>query len=179
VPDAEKSPTSSSVKTIAMKRTLITAALILLIDAFVLNQGLIAVLALAWALVILLPMAIVSVFRDHSQARQRFFRAAIYVLAALAVFGANALNNMLARHRANQVIVALQEFKAVNGKYPDRLDQLVPKFLRKVPRPKYTLDSSNTFDYFSSSSAVLMYRVLPPFGRAIYRLEEKKWSYLD
>lgn len=61
----------------------------------------------------------------------------------------------------------------------DRLEDLVPEFLPKVPLAKYTV-SQNEFQYFSSEgSHHLSYMAIPPFGRRIYEFETGKWRFLD
>lgn len=85
-----------------------------------------------------------------------------------------------ARNHAAQVIDACRAYQARHGMLPDHLEDLVPEFLARVPRAKYTLQWGE-FTYWTSSrtSHTLMYVSLPPFGRRVYHFEEGRWSVLD
>jgi hypothetical protein len=48
---------------------------------------------------------------------------------------------------AERVIKACDEFRVVNGRYPGKLDELVPKYLPSVPPAKYCLGGN--FWYFN------------------------------
>jgi hypothetical protein len=64
-------------------------------------------------------------------------RTAIPVLTLGLVLGNNALQLSRARGNAHRIIDACEQFHATNGKYPTKLDELVPRYLNAVPRAKY------------------------------------------
>lgn len=39
--------------------------------------------------------------------------------------------------QGNEIVDALERYFAENKRYPDSLDKLVPKYLTKIPRPKW------------------------------------------
>jgi hypothetical protein len=150
------------------------------LDALILGLGAITFIV-GWVMVVL---GVLDVVRGAGSDRaSRGMRTIIaYAILDAAVFGTNYGNNKLAHHRAEQIAVALDAFKADHGSYPATLEQLVPRYLPSVPLAKYTLmPMYNRFDYSSSGTdrAFISYVAIPPFGRPFYRLETKKWGYLD
>ena len=160
--------------------SLVGAAVVYVLDAFVLNQGALAALVALGSLVALVPAVIVgAVRRDWLTALRGLVRAGIFVLTAAAVLGTNAWQNWMAHRRAEDVIDACERYRAVNGHYPERLTDLVPGLLPREPRAKYVLMFGG-FDYHAHPDHhTLGYVALPPFGRPYYVLEERRWGYLD
>ncbi len=152
--------------------------LLVFVDAFWLNQGLIALLVAAWAVVVGLPRALGA--RKFAGFRRR--RAAvvgIYFASAVLVFSCNWANNLHAQAQAERVIAAVEAYHADHRRYPGSLEDLVPKYLPAVPRAKYTL-GFNEFVYRADPErATLQYVRLPPFGRPYYVFQGRKWGYLD
>jgi len=153
-------------------------AVLVLADAFWINQGVISLLVALWAILIGLPRGVLA--RKFAGARLR--RAgilAIYVAAAATVWTCNWANNLHARQEAEVVIAAVKAFRADNQRYPRTLGELVPRYVDAVPRAKYTL-SLNHFTYLPAGEAPLLYYVaLPPFGRPTYSFATGRWGYLD
>lgn len=137
----------------------------------------IAFLMLVISVFILFPIAVYHqlMYRDG---RQRYMRFAIYASAALLVFGANYANNSLARARARELVEAIERYHTENGNYPKSLQELIPRYINKVPRAKFTMPGE--FYYATSENgAVLFYMEVPPFGRPTYDFEKRSWGYLD
>jgi hypothetical protein len=85
----------------------------------------------------------------------------------------------MARDRAESLIVAVERFQAQHGRYPERLEEMVPELVAEIPRAKYVV-IADRFRYFKSGSRhSLMYVEMPPFGRRIYTFEDRKWTTLD
>jgi hypothetical protein len=150
------------------------------VDAFVLNQGALAVVIALFFIAALVPvLAFVAIKRELGRALSWFVRAGIFTLTAAAVLGTNYLQNLLARHRAEEVIAACERYHLAHGSYPDQLSDLVPALLPGVPRAKYVLAFGH-FDYHAAAGRhTLGYTALPPFGRPFYVFEELRWGYLD
>ncbi|MGZ5049358.1 MAG: hypothetical protein ACXWBI_18950 [Usitatibacter sp.] len=160
-------------------RLAITLSIVLvLVDAFVLSQGGISLLVGAWLILVSLPMALF--FKRYRGVRLIQLASIGVGLAAVAtVFTVIALQNRMARHRAEAVIAAVEAFHADQKRYPDRLEQLVPKYLESVPRAKYTLMFGDFMYHNYGADPTLMFTALPPFGRPTYRFAKGKWGYLD
>lgn len=161
-------------------RTVIIASALFVLDAFVLNQGTIAIITIAIVLPVMLIRAIFA-RKDKELLKKRLTSAGIYAVMAGMILVSNLLNNNLARKRAETIIAACEQYKVKNGKYPDKLSSLVPEFLGEVPKAKYLLSASyDVFRYISSEGRhSLMYTETPPFGRPYYVLEERQWEYMD
>jgi hypothetical protein len=77
---------------------------------------------------------------------------------------------------ANLIIEALQSYKEDNGFYPDKLQDITPLYLEKLPKSNY---SNRDFIYEKSEDSYqLVY--LGAFGvEATYHSSTKLWSYDD
>lgn len=149
-----------------------------MIDAYFFGQGLISIILLICGVFHFLPRAI-AVREDSGLFRLCLSKAVIVSIAGLAALGAIVYGNMVARERAETLVVAVEQFHAKHGRYPERLEEVVPVFIAEIPKAKYVL-TAETFRYFSKdSSHWLMYVEVPPFGRRIYTFEDHKWTYLD
>lgn len=160
------------------RKTIITAFLLFVVDAFVLNQFMIAI----FTVILGIPALLVKLFKarkDSARMKLLVSKAGIYAVMVVLIIGANVVNNMVAEGRAKDIIAACEQFKVKNGRYPEKLSELVPDFLAKVPSAKYSLTGS-AFRYFSrQESHALMYEAVPPYGRKYYVFEKKVWESVD
>lgn len=142
------------------------------------EQGVIAGLVGLLLLTVYLPRSFMQRFQPCR--RERLIRFGIYMAAVLVVFGLRMFNTSLAQQRAHAIIRAVDAYKLKTGGYPDRLEQLVPAYLPKVPhKAKLTMMDAG-FRYSSrDGSHSLSYVSLPPFGRRIYTFETASWDRLD
>ena len=161
----------------SLARAVVLSGALVFFDALWLNQGLFSLLFAAGVLLIGLPRAFLRKLRPVR--RQRLRNLAVYLCAVLLVWVLNVLNNRIAQSRAEELIAAVKAYREKNGRYPERLQELVPSFITQVPLAKYTL-SFNTFTYVASDvDPLLIYAALPPFGRPVYSFAGGKWGYLD
>ena len=95
------------------------------------------------------------------------------------VLANNALQLRIAGANAQQVIAACEEFRAANGKFPESLEELVPRYMRAIPRAKYCLGYGE-FRYSNiDGSPILVWCAVPPFGQKVYNFEKRSWNYID
>lgn len=111
--------------------------------------------------------------------RERLLRFAIYLAAVGIVLSLIPINRNIARERAERIIAAVESYKAANGAYPDRLDQLAPRFLAEIPTKARLTFTDSGFRYLAGDSHTLMYVALPPFGRNTYNFETRSWGFID
>ncbi|MGA2617078.1 MAG: hypothetical protein ABSF26_05655 [Thermoguttaceae bacterium] len=78
---------------------------------------------------------------------------------------------------AERVIKACDEFNNANGRYPRKLDELVPKYLPSVPPAKYCL--LEKFWYFNSDGHCSLMWSRYGFYRRFYNFDEKRWGNID
>ncbi len=163
---------------IKSKKLLITASILFILDAFVLNQGAISIVLLLLIIFLWLPKSAIKKHRDQSP-KIELTKALIYGLVSIAVFSSNVINNKIARNRANTLIQVIENFHQTTGQYPRTLTELVPSYIPKIPKAKYTL-MFNDFRYNNYKSNISIFYVsLPPFGRPTYVFNLKEWVYID
>lgn len=158
------------------KPILFSVALVVL-DAFLLNQGIISLFVALGVVFVGLPRAFLRKFAGAK--RQRFARLSVYLAAVVLVFALNVMNSRIAKSRAEEIIVAVQAYRAKHQRYPARLQDLMPDHLEHIPRAKYTL-WFNDFRYRAvADDPWLEYTELPPFGRPFYSFRRGAWFYMD
>jgi hypothetical protein len=164
------------------RMTTLFATGLFVFDAFVLNQGFVALLVILLVIFFFIPRALWALRKDRRLYLERLTQAGIYLLACFAVFAVNILQNRLADHRAVELGKACLAYHAKYNHYPQRLDDLVPEFIPSVPVAKYTLGGGGSFFYISHSTGsepMLFYEAMPPFGRRFYHMETGGWGFLD
>jgi hypothetical protein len=89
-----------------------------------------------------------------------------------------AVQYRIGKANVSQIIAACEEFHTATGAFPKKLDELVPRYLPSIPRAKYCL-ALGEFMYLNYGHPMLVWYVVPPFGRKIYDFDERRWGYLD
>ena len=161
-----------------MRRTVIIAIILFGLDAFWLNQGMIALITVLFALPIMIIKALFR-WKDKPLLKKRLTACGIYLLMSLLIFTSIFINNKLARSRAEMLIAACEKYKDNKNEYPKKLSDLVPNFIDDIPVAKYTLNSNRFYYTSSKDSHSLFYVAMPPFGRPTYFFEKQKWTYTD
>jgi hypothetical protein len=99
------------------------------------------------------------------------------------LFGLVLVNNkfqlQVADARAQRVIAACVAYHAANGKFPEKLNELVPQYMPYVPSARYCPGPWSQFHYFNRGTTTLFWYVFPPYDRKIYTFDTKSWSYLN
>jgi hypothetical protein len=161
-----------------MKKTIIIAVAVFILDAYLLNQGFIAVIFLA----LVAPITLIRAFwawKNTGIRKRRLSAAGIYFVMAVTVLACIQVGNGRAGRKAELLIAACEEYRTVNIVYPESLTDLVPDFIDKIPKAKYAY-AAGQFHYVSrEDSHLLWYVSFPPFGKRIYRFETKEWGFLD
>ena len=169
--------TPVAVRPWSLRKSLCWAVALIVVDAFILNQGVIAALVGVWTLGLSLPRAVLAKIREEKSLR--LAHVGILLGAVVMVFALNWANNQIARSRADTLVAVIKGFHQKHQRYPARLDELVPDFIGRVPVAKYTL-ISGPFQYVSRPGYhSLHYVEFPPFGRPVYHFEQDKWGDLD
>jgi len=161
-----------------ISRILIIASVLFFLDTFVLNQGAIALFT-AFILIIWMVPKLLYLLIRRRDVRFHLLKMLIFLLMAAGIFGLNYAQNQLAYSRAEKIIGAVEQYQRENGSYPGTLEELVPEYIKLVPRTKYTL-IYNKFSYSChADSPSLVFATFPPFGRQIYKFKTKEWGMLD
>ena len=156
-------------------KPVLLGSLLIFVDAFVVNQGVLAGLVVLFQIILGIPRIIRATSPDIKRVRLVSF--VIYMSAALVVFTANSVSNRIAHHRAEVLIASIKAYVSAENKYPEKLQDLVPKYISSVPNAKFSL-VFNKF-YYSSEHPFLMYVSLPPFTRPTYLFDKEKWQVVD
>jgi tetratricopeptide (TPR) repeat protein len=124
---------------------------------------------------------LVSILKNAIQRpgwRLALLRIAIPVLT-LGLILANAVYQFrISEANAARIITACEQFYVANGKYPNNLDELVPRYMLSIPPAKYCLGGK--FLYMrGEESHRLLWRESPPYFRKIYHFETRQWSYMN
>src|SRR5262249_26844822 len=105
-------------------KTSCLAASLFVLDVFILNQGLVAVILILLALFVFVPIALFLRRRDKRKYEQRLVKIAIYVVTGVAVLTSNTLQNRLADRRAIAIGNACLAYRAKYHQYPAELNDL-------------------------------------------------------
>ena len=150
------------------------------LDAFLLDQGILSALFLVVLICAIPVVALYSAVRKRwPEFRQRMATIGIYAAACLAAIGAVYLNNAMAARRAVRLGEACREFHTKYNRYPASLQELAPEFIAGVPAAKYTFMNSDFFYMKSDTDPEIYYVEVPPFGRRFYHVKSGSWGYLD
>jgi hypothetical protein len=149
-----------------------------IIDASFFGQGVISFILCVAGVLYFLPRAIAA-RQDEARFKLRLSKAAVTSIVGFAALGMIVYGNVIAGERAEKLVVAIEQFYAKHGRYPERLEDVAPAFISEIPRAKYVV-IADRFKYFESDSRhSLMYVEIPPYGRRIYTFEDRKWTTLD
>ncbi len=108
---------------------------------------------------VLLPMAVSAGKEPSGLRRQRWTRFLIYAFAVSMGWMLDHQASENEQRSYNRIIAAVEQYKAAEKRYPDTLEQLVPKYLTAVPRGRW-----GKFMYFSNNpdDAHLTHMSMPP-----------------
>jgi len=164
-----------SMKTHPLTKPLIAAFLLIFVDGYVLSQGVLISIVAVWQVV----AGLANVARSKTPETREIVlaRMGVFVIAAVAVFSFNALNNKIAQSRAEQLVTAIKAYRQAENQYPNELKDLVPKYIPMVPLAKYSM-MYNEFHY-SGKYHFLLYVSFPPFTRPSYFFDRNEWATVD
>lgn len=158
----------------ALRGTLVCALVVILFDVVLCGCYLFSALVCPiWCIVEAVRAALKPPGLDVAAAR-----VLIPILTGLLAFANDSAQRTIAMGNAQRVIEACERYHKANGAYPERLDELVPRYLNSIPRAKYCC-SWGEFWYFGAPRPLLLWYEVPPFGRRIYNFERGAWSWLD
>lgn len=163
-----------------LRKCVVFAASLFVIDAFFLNQGIFSGVV-AFVAFCCIPVALWSLVRkDTAKFRLQMKQIGIVMAGCFAVFGMNWLQNQMADRRAVELGTACLEFRDKTHHYPGHLHDLVPSVIPAVPPAKYTFMSSDFFYMIGvDGEPEIYYVVMPPFGRRFYHVEKGTWGFMD
>ncbi len=125
-----------------------------------------------------LLVALVRAGSGRASPRVAAARILAPVVTGLIVVVNSAIQGEIAMAGAARIIQACERYREDNGSYPEKLGDLVPRYLSSIPRAKYCC-AWNEFAYYSSQNTILWWTQIPPFGRRAYSFVNGDWRYVD
>lgn len=165
-------------KSVDFRRVLIVAAAIFFVDAYFWGQGLLAALTIFVAGFIFLPISIYEKIK-FSRDSQRIKKHLVYVVSGFLVFISFYANDKLAMYRAESLVQNLELYRQKKGSYPEKLQQLVPKYYSSVPKAKISAWGEFYYSSKTGQDPMLFYVIYPPFYRNGYNFQSKLWQPFD
>jgi len=169
-------------------RTFVLAVALFILDAFVSGGGFLSLLVIIFVLPVLVIRALWA-WKRRPLLLRRLGSVVIYFSAAVAAIIVVRADQEATRGRAEQVIAACEAYKQANDAYPEKLADLVPKFVSAIPKARLRgAMTPHSFRYIvagptgfvqTTNAHVLIYTSAPPFGRSYYVFEEKRWGFYD
>ena len=104
-------------------------------------------------------------------------RVSMPLLTVAIAFGNGKFQWKVSDANAQQVVKACEVFRAVNGRYPSKLDELVPNYLTLVPPAKHCV--TGVFHYYNSDGHCTLWWSRYGFYRRSYDFDKKRWSSRD
>lgn len=106
-------------------------------------------------------------------------RSLALCLTVFAILSTFMFNRHMGHVNARLIIKAVEDYRSEQGKYPERLEDLIPHYFSKVPRAAIRFSYTKYFYLRHKERHSLMWAEAPPFGRRTYHFETKEWSYID
>lgn len=167
---------------VSLKRPLMISAVLMLVlvagawylDAVV--AVMLCLLAAAWQVLRLLYYAVRRNSGALKLAGMRFLMWAVVMTGTIAAMGHYSSQ---ARTRGDTLVAALQAHRAKEGRYPDKLEALVPRDMTAIPEVTLNPVREGKFRYRSNGNSFrLMYVTGFRMGYE-YDSETAKWEALD
>ncbi len=127
-------------------------------------------------LLVAVVLVVLAFVEGRSPLRHHLQAASVYLCLFVGTMLLLNVNWRLAEHRAAPIIIACKDYRAATGKYPSRLDDLVPRFLPSVPNAKYTL-IANKFGYDADRPS--LYFAAMFHGVVFYDFQTDNWRTND
>lgn len=159
---------------------LVMAVLLVGLDLVVAGGGVMfTFLAFVGLVLVGLPWAAFA-WRERGILLTRLRSLGIVLLAGALVCAWFVFDDGRARDNLVAAAAALNQYKARAGRYPEKLEELVPAHLPRVPKARsFGLGATVYYRVDKEGRATLMYTSMPPFGRTVLDVQSGAWSLLD
>ena len=159
-------------------RASIAIAVALLVLDILVFQGFLVAFCTAYVVLWSVPQALAAWRRPEAR-RAWFIRSTAYGCAGLAMAGIVMLNRALAVQGAEDIVAAVENFRAAENRYPKELEELVPRYLDRLPRGDVRPWGS-IYRYWDVDEARFLSYTKPPWPvRHIYDFRKRQWRYDD
>jgi hypothetical protein len=151
----------------------LTLALVLVFFDAVLSGGCLFsyIVCPVWFLVALVRAGFGSANRSVATAR-----VLAPIITGVLVFGNFIIQSNFARGNAKRIVQACERYREDNGAYPEKLGNLVPRYLNSIPVAKYCLGANDFWYSNFEQTTTLMWMNAPPYGREYYNFQQRDWG---
>ncbi len=163
-----------------LTRAALVAGVLYIWDGFIFGMPFIGFFAAAAATVAYTLLSLNKFFKkEQDTARQLVFVAAVYLCAIMAIVSTHSYSQEMGENNARQIVSAVRAYHAEHGKYPQKLTELVPKHLSKIPRARLSVNS-DSFQYTGTGDDYqLQWLKVSPAIHRIYRFKGDEWLTID
>jgi len=102
---------------------------------------------------------------------------AIYLSIIAIVFGLYKARYIMDIYNGNKIVAAIEQYNKKNGVYPEKLEQLTPDFIEKVPK-NWTMHRTWFYDLYTENDYRLTF-IPYAFLKCSYYPKEKTWRCWD
>ena len=154
---------------------LLVAGLFFVMDALIMNVVCLSLLAGIVQAVVGLPL----LFLKQDGRRQRLRNISIFLGVLVMVVAMVNVNAYIAPLHADRLIKAIESYRAATGVYPQKLDDLVPKFIDHVPYAQYTIGGNFFYVRGGTTEPPMLWYNPHAMDHRTYYFKTKDWHYLD
>ena len=116
------------------------ATLLLLIDGYLLVPGIGLLLASLMILASLFAL-LGKLYRGRGGKLKAGFKLFAYAVCLAGIYSLNAVHRADAKRNANPIIAAVGQYQRDHGRHPEKVDDLVPRYLAEIPRASWRLNA--------------------------------------
>jgi hypothetical protein len=137
------------------------------------------------SIIIAFLVALIVIALKRYPARTKLVAIGIYAVMLICAIALKTINNQITLRNAVAIITACEQYKTKKGVYADRLSDLVPDYLSKIPAARYAGTGGWTYYHYPKKTEgggdyyALGYTYEFPFGRSVYHSKSKTWHSLD
>jgi hypothetical protein len=169
IPDAKPAP--------GYRASIVIAAFLFLFD-FLIFAGLLIPVFAAYVVLWGVPQAIAA-WRRPDARKAWLIRSAAYGCAGLVMTGVTVLNRALVVQGAQDIVAAVESFRAKEARYPEALEDLAPHYLPRVPRGDIK-PWAGGYRYWGEEGVRYLSYAPPPWPvRRIYDFRKREWRIDD
>ena len=162
-------------KPAGLRSVLIVASLLFVMDALIGNAVVLSLLVGIFQVVVGLPLLLLKQERRLQRLRNIGIFLGVLVMVVVMVN----VNAYIAPLHAHRLVEAIESYRAATGVYPQKLDDLVPKFIDHVPCAQYTIGGNFRYVCGGKAEPPMLWYNPHQMDHRIYHFKTKDWGYLD
>jgi predicted PurR-regulated permease PerM len=160
-----------------IRASIVIAAVLFLLD-FLVFAGLLIPVFAAYVVLWGLPQALAA-WRRPAARKAWLIRSVAYGCAGVVMTGVLMLNRALVVQGADESVAAIEQFHAKEGRYPNALEETVPRYLPRVPQGN-VIPWVMPYRYWQDGAAAYFSYTPPPWPvQRIYNFQTRQWRIND